>query len=306
MSGFEGSVLWQGNREFGVEDIAYIRMLIQRFPRLPRSELADTLCEHLGWLTPAGAPKTGACRKLLARLEAGGEIRLPARRQQGGERTAGRQRAAPPRVPVLPGEPVQCALAALGPVRVRLLGQGPEVAECNAYLERFHPLGYRKPFGYWARYRIEAAERSLGYLLLGGAARAIAPRDRWIGWSARQRLANLPWVVNNSRFLVFPWIQVEHLASHVLGQLARQLATDWQACWSYRPLLLESFVDPAHYRGTCYRAAGWQLLGHTSGRGLARPGQHYQSAPKLIFVKALQADCRRLLCSDQLQERPPP
>ncbi len=89
MSGFEGSVLWQGNREFGAEDIAYIRMLIQRFPRLPRSELADTLCEHLGWLTPAGAPKTGACRKLLARLEAGGEIRLPARRQQGGERTAG-------------------------------------------------------------------------------------------------------------------------------------------------------------------------------------------------------------------------
>jgi len=79
MSGFEGSVLWQGNREFGAEDIAYIRMLIQRFPRLPRSELADTLCEHLGWLTPAGAPKTGACRKLLARLEAGGEIRLPAR-----------------------------------------------------------------------------------------------------------------------------------------------------------------------------------------------------------------------------------
>ena len=238
MSGFEGSVLWQGNREFGAEDIAYIRMLIQRFPRLPRSELADTLCEHLGWLTPAGAPKTGACRKLLARLEAGGEIRLPARRQQGGERTAGRQRAAPPRVPVLPGEPVQCALAALGPVRVRLLGQGPEVAECNAYLERFHPLGYRKPFGYWARYRIEAAERSLGYLLLGGAARAIAPRDRWIGWSARQRLANLPWVVNNSRFLAFPgfrssiWPAMCWASWHASWPLTgRRAGATGRCCW---------------------------------------------------------------------------
>ena len=145
----------------------------------------------------------------------------------------------------------------------------------------------------------------MGYLLLCGAARAIEPRDRWIGWSARQRLSNLPWVVNNNRFLVFPWVRVEHLASHVLGQLARQLADDWQGCWGYRPLLLESFVDPAHYRGTCYRAAGWQLLGHTSGRGLARPGKHYRSSAKLIFVKALQAHWRRLLCCDQLQERHP-
>ena len=302
----EGSFLWQGNREIRAEDIAYIRTLIQRFPRLARTELADTLCEHLGWLTPAGAPKKDACRKLLARLEAAGEIRLPARRKQGGDQTSGRGQAATPSVPIVSGEPLQCSLAQLGPVRLRLLGQAHDVAQCNAYLERFHPLGYHKPFGYWARYRIEAADRSLGNLLLCGAARAIEPRDRWIGWSARRRLSNLPWVVNNSRFLVFPWVQVEHLASHVLGQLARQLADDWQACWGYRPLLLESFVDPAHYRGTCYRAAGWQLLGHTSGRGLARPGKHYHSAPKLIFVKALQAHCRRLLCSDQLQERHPP
>ena len=113
MSRFEGSVLWQGNREIGAEDIAYIRTLIQRFPRLARSELADTLCEHLGWLTPAGAPKKEACRKLLARLEASGAIRLPARRKQGGDQTSGR-RQAPPRVPMVPGEPLQCSLAQLG------------------------------------------------------------------------------------------------------------------------------------------------------------------------------------------------
>jgi hypothetical protein len=169
----EGSFLWQGNREIRAEDIAYIRTLIQRFPRLARSELADTLCEHLGWLTPAGAPKKEACRKLLARLEAAGEIRLPARRKQGGDQTSGRGQAATPGVPIVPGEPLQCSLAQLGAVRLRLLGQAHDVAQCNAYLERFHPLGYHKPFGYWARYRIEAADRSLGYLLLCGAAPAL-------------------------------------------------------------------------------------------------------------------------------------
>jgi len=208
--------------------------------------------------------------------------------------------------PVAPGEPVRGTLAQLGPVRLRLLEEAHEQAQCNAYLASFHPLGYFKPFGYWARYRIEAAGLGLGYLLVSGPAKKIRARDCWIGWSEQQRRRNLPWVVNNNRFLIFPWVSVAHLASHVLGQLARQLADDWQARWGFAPLLLESFVDPAHYRGTCYRAAGWQLLGHTSGEGLARPGKDYRSSPKLIFVKPLRAQFRDLLCSDQLNERPTP
>lgn len=294
--------LWQSNREIGAEDIAYIRSFIKRWPRLARSELTYTLCEHLGWLTPAGGPKYDACAKLLARLEARGDIVLPARRGRG---CAPGSRSRTP-MQVAPGEPVQCSLAELAPVRLRLLSDAHEVALCNAYLEQFHPLGYRKPFGFWARYRIESADLSLGYVLICGAAKALELRDRWIGWSARQRLSNLPWVVNNNRYLIYPWVRVENLASHVLGQLAGQLADDWQARWGFEPLLMESFVDPAHYRGSCYRAAGWQFLGHTSGRGLRRPGKHYRSSPKLIFVKPLQRQFRQLLCSDPLQRRHEP
>ncbi len=110
-------------------------------------------------------------------------------------------------------------------------------------------------------------------------------------------------MVNNSRFLIFPWIKVVNLASHVLGQLARRVGDDWQRRWGYRPLLLETFVDPAHFQGRCYRAAGWELLGRTTGEGLVRPGRRYQTRPKLIFAKPLQADFRRLLCSDQLRGR---
>lgn len=302
----EESLLWQGDLKICAEDIAYIRRFLKRFPRLARSEVIYTLCEHLLWLTPAGEPKYNAGTKLLARLEQAGEICLPAWKENYRGHPARARTLRTPIEPVAPGEPVRCTLAELGRVRLRLLRDAHEQAQCNAYLACFHPLGYFKPFGYWARYRIEAAEVSLGYLLLSGPAKKIHPRDCWIGWSEEQRRRNLPWVVNNNRFLIFPWVQVAHLASHVLGQLARQLADDWQARWGFEPLLLESFVDPAHYRGTCYRAAGWQLLGHTSGRGLARPGKHYRSSPKLIFVKPLQAQFRHLLCSDQLHERHEP
>ncbi len=108
-------------------------------------------------------------------------------------------------------------------------------------------------------------------------------------------------MLNNSRFLIFPWVDVANLASHVLGQLARRVGDDWEARWGYRPLLLETFVDPAHFRGSCYRAAGWALLGRTSGDGLVRRGKQYQTSPKLIFAKALQTDFRALLCSNQLK-----
>jgi hypothetical protein len=143
----------------------------------------------------------------------------------------------------------------------------------------------------------------LGCILLSGAAKVLRERDRWIGWSDRQRLANLPWVVNNSRFLIFPWVRVANLASHALGHLARRAAEDWEVRWGYRPLLLETFVDPAHFRGSCYRAAGWTLLGRTSGEGLVRPAKQYRTSPKLIFAKALQADFRALLGSNQLKGR---
>ena len=298
MRDHDAATWWQGDREITPEDLAYMRTFIQRFPGLSRSELTATLCEHLDWLTPAGRPKIDACTKLLARLEAAGELRRPALRQDKSHpgprpRAAIETSALPDPLPA-----VVCSLSALGGVRLRLAREAHEEQRCNNALARHHPLGYKQPFGYWARYLIESAEHWLGCVLLGGAAKALRPRERWIGWSDRQRLVNLPWVINNSRFLLFPGVQVPNLASHVLGQLARQVGEDWQARWGYRPVLLETFVDPQQYRGSCYRAAGWKLLGRTSGEGLVRPGKHYQTHPKLLFAKPLQADFRARLCSN--------
>jgi len=292
---------WQGDREISAEDIASIRTVAKRFPGLSRKELTYTLCEQLEWLTPAGRPKYTACTKLLARLEEAGELRLPALQKHNSHpgpqaKTAMRESARTD-----PAAPFVRCLSELDPVRLRLAGDAQEESLWNEYVERYHPLGYKKPFGYWARYFIDSGAHPLGCLLLCGAAKSLTARDRWIGWTDRQRLKNLPWVVNNSRYLIFPWVKVANLASHVLAQLARRVGDDWQARWGYRPLLLETFVDPARYRGSCYRAAGWTLLGRTSGEGLVRPGKHYQTSPKLIFAKALQADFRALLCSNQLK-----
>jgi hypothetical protein len=293
----------QGDREIFPEDIDHIRLVSGRFPTLSRNEIVHTLCETLDWLTPAGRPKLTACFKLLHRLEAQGNIRLPAKREQYTHRADAGVSTPALSSRTVAQPPLNISLKALGPVRLVPLGKRADRALWNEYVERYHYLGYKRPFGYRQRYFIEAEQHRVGCVLLSGASRALGARDRWIGWDDRQRMKNLPRVLNNNRFVLFPWIQVPNLASHVLGQLARRAGDDWQQRWGYRPLLLETFVDPRRFRGSCYRAAGWQRLGRTTGAGLIRAGRQYQTSPKLIFAKPLQADFRRLLCSDQLKGR---
>ena len=285
----------QCGRQFSGEEIRQIRETVAWLPGLARGELVATVCEHLDWHTAAGTPKRQACQHLLERLEAAGLIELPAVRGQPmrmrkgagvvlSERTASMRSLAGP-------------LRDFTPVHLEPVTEPREVGLWNEYVERFHPLGYKGAFGYRLRYFIASGTRRLGCVLLAGAARAIAVRDRWIGWNPQVRLGNLPRVINNSRFLIFPHVRIPHLASHVLGQLARCVGADWQHHWGFAPVLMETFVEPRRYPGTCYRAAGWELLGETSGRGLARTGKAYQTTPRLVWVKPLAGEFRRVLCA---------
>ena len=131
-------------------------------------------------------------------------------------------------------------------------------------------------------------------------------RDRWIGWDLRAQYDRLKLIANNSRFLILPEGRWPNVGSRVLGLLERRVAADWQHMFGHLLLLLETFVDPRQYRGSCYRGAGWKLLGRTSGEGLVRPGKHYQTHPKLLFAKPLQADFRARLCSTSLRGQPQP
>jgi hypothetical protein len=274
---------------------------VELFPQLSIKELASTVAQHLGWYSAGGEVKRDACVKLLLKLEAWGEFELSARQRERGWRR-------PPRAIRLTerseaGPPIECSLKSLWPVELRVVREAEEKGLWNEYVQRYHPLGCKRPFGYRMRYFIESRRGLLGCLLLDGAAKALGARERWIGWSDRARLCNLGWLIGNSRFLVFPWVVVKNLASHVLGQLARRVCDDWENRWGYRPLLLESFVDPAEFAGSCYKAAGWQYVGMTTGEGLARAGANYNTTPKMILLKPLHEDFRTLLCAEDLLKR---
>jgi hypothetical protein len=164
------------------------------------------------------------------------------------------------------------------------------------YIQRYHPLGYRVPYGAQLRYLVYAASQDvLACLLFTSAAWKMAPRDTWIGWSDPARRANLPRVVNNARFLILPWVEVPHLASHILSLAARQLPTDWMACYGVRPLLLETLVSRP-YTGTCYRAANWICVGQTQGRGRMDRTHTAQGTSKDILLYPLQSRWREHLC----------
>jgi hypothetical protein len=284
----------QCGRQIKKEELVQIRETVETFCHLSRTELAHTVCEHLKWHTASGSNKVDACLKLLKTLEARGLIQLPAKAD-----ISCRPRKQPPvnNEVALSQEPVEGKLADIGPIELRVVIDQEEAAIFNEYLRCYHYLGYKRPFGCFLRYFIEAPGSILGCILFSGAAKSLKSRDQWIGWSTNERLRNQGFVVNNGRFLIFPWVRVKNLASHALGKVVRVLGPDWQQQWGYSPVLLETFVDPQYYDGTCYRAANFQYLGMTSGTGLVRQGKTYTTSPKKIFVYPLADNFRQVLCS---------
>jgi len=168
------------------------------------------------------------------------------------------------------------------------------------WIERYHYLGYHVPFGAHLRYLVRSEgclDRVLACLLWSSPAWKMAERDRWVGWSAEERARNLQFIVNNSRFLILPWVRVKGLASKILSCCARQLPRDWEKLYGYRPLLLETLVDAERFRGTCYQAANWIALGRTQGRGRMDRYHQAQGTPKLLYVYPLCRHVQKRLAS---------
>jgi hypothetical protein len=283
-------------RRFTRRQLARVQQTVEQFKHLTRTELARTLCEHLNWKTPNGKDKVESCLTLLEALEAYGVVKLPAKQV----RRAPRRRA--PQLEQAPPQPaIEGALSAVAPVRLEAVGASGETRErFKAYLERYHYLGYRQPVGAHLGYFIVSQTRPepLGCLLFSASsAWALAPRDQWIGWQEKHRKKLLHLVLSNNRFLIFPWVRVPHLASHALSLATRQIGDDWMRAFGYRPVLIETFVDPTQFAGTCYRAANWQFLGHTQGRGRLAPDHQRRTSQKEIFVYPLQSDWQQRLTS---------
>jgi len=275
------------------EDIALIRDWLQTHPASNRTRLSRELCALWNWRNGAGRFKDMAARSLLLKLEARGQIQLPPRRTASVNDRRNRQALSLEHDPAA----IEAPLPILQPLRVEpVLESSSEALLFRFLLQRYHYLGQRNCVGENLKYLARDRQgRALACLLFGSAAWKAAARDRWIGWSGEQRADRLGLVANNTRFLILPWVRVPHLASHLLGRVAARLSADWQQKYGHPIYLLESFVEPSRFAGTCYRAAGWVPVGLTSGRTRNDDGRKPRAPTKTLYLQALRPDTRRRL-----------
>ena len=284
-------------RRFTRKQLVEIQNTVRIFQNLSRKELAQTLCEHLDWVSPNGARKIHSCYALLEELEKRGIVQLPAKRQ-----TKARVHKA---VSIEHPEqdcPINDTLSAIGPIELQLVTSQQDRNNWKAYLQKYHYLGYRHAFGSHLCYFIvsRALGQKIGCLLFSAsAAWALAPRDEWIGWEKKHRQKLLHLILSNDRFLIFPWVNVPNLASAALSLATKQIGDDWLRIYSYRPVLIETFVDTTKYTGACYKAANWQYLGQTKGRGYYDPHHLHLETAKDIYVYPLQSDWKQVLTTSQ-------
>jgi len=191
--------------------------------------------------------------------------------------------------------PLQVRLAELGPLEVRQVRRTPEEALFNSLLEHHHYLGYTQPVGEHLKYLVYAGGRAIACVAWCSAPRHLGSRDRFIGWGPQARLRNIGLLAYNTRFLILPWVRVAHLASHILGRMARRLSVDWQRVYGHPIYFVETFIDPQRFRGTCYRAANWTVLGETTGRGKDAPTRQANRSIKQVLGYALVKDFRQRL-----------
>ena len=276
-------------RYFSPHDIDWIRDQVDGLPDLTRIQLSRRFCRKVDWTKPDGGLKEMSCRVAMLRLERAGLIRLPKPRTRPAPvKTIRRTAQGEPQPPVVidAAEPV-----AIVPVERKTS------ALWNELIDRYHYLGYRRMGGAQMRFFVQAGGRCVALLGFSAAAWRVAPRDAFIGWTEVQRKANLHLVVDNSRFLILPWIQSRNLASRILSRAARMLPDAWQTRYRYRPALLETFVETPRFTGTCYRAANWTCVGQTQGRGKWDRRHTAEKPVKTVWLYPLQRRFAEVLCS---------
>ena len=274
------------------EDLVFIRRLISEHPGASRLSLSKKLCEAWNWVQANGALRDMVCRGMMLMLHRAGLIELPpvlwVRRNPMVERSR-------PVLVSVDETPLRGSFAELGPLEVRQVRRTPQEALFNSLLARHHYLGYSQPVGEHLKYLVYAQGRPVACVAWSSAPRHLGSRDRFIGWDKQARLANIRLLAYNTRFLILPWVTVPHLASHILGRMARMLSADWQRIYAHPIYFVETFIDPQRFRGTCYRAANWTLLGQTTGRGKDAPTRQANRSIKEVLGYPLVGDFRQRL-----------
>lgn len=279
-------------RTVTTEDLRFIRDFIVQHPSLSRRKLSAKLCEAWQWRQANGALCDMVCRGLLLMLHRAGEIELPAARQKPLNPFVRRERPQPVTVDqtLLAGP-----LRQIQPIEIQQVRRTADEPMFNSLIEQHHYLGYEQPVGEHLKYLVWAQGRPIACLAWSSAPRHLGSRDRYIGWNAHARRRNIRFLAYNTRFLILPWVQIPHLASHILGRAALRLSEDWERMYGHPVYFAETFIDPGRFRGTCYRAANWKVLGLTTGRGKDSTSKRPNRSLKEVLGYPLTPHFRELL-----------
>jgi hypothetical protein len=285
-------ILSYRHRVITEDDLVFIRRLIVEHPGASRWVLSKKLCEAWNWVQANGAVRDMLCRGLMLMLHREGLIELPPARRVTRNPMVERSR---PVLVSVDETPLLASFTELGPLQVRQVRRTPEEALFNSLLQQHHYLGYTQPVGEHLKYLVYAQGRPIACVAWSSAPRHLGSRDRFIGWDKQARLKNVRLLAYNTRFLMLPWVRVAHLASHILGRMARRLSADWQALYAHPIYFIETFIDPQRFRGTCYRAANWKVLGQTTGRGKDDLAHKANRSIKQVLGYPLVKDFRQRL-----------
>jgi len=261
--------------------IDQINEMIKLNPSWNRSKISEELCNLWDWKFPDGRNKSISCRDLLRALDASGKIKLPIKIRNG--RIAGRR--FPAQMMLHDTSAVNCPITDIMPVKIISSVDGELLKEYKSYIEQYHYLGYDRTVGENMKYMIYGNNGTLlSCLLFGSAAWSCRDRDNYIGWEKEVRIKNLQNMTNNTRFLILPWVNVPHLASHILAKIVRRVSSDWEKKYGHPVYCLETFVECNRFKGTCYKAANWLYTGQTTGRGRDDTNNEYNLPVKDIYL----------------------
>lgn len=288
----EALLTYRGKR-VTAEDAAFIRRLIDKNPGDSRWVLSKKLCQAWGWRQANGALRDMVCRGLMLALDRAGHIELPARKRTPLNPLVQRKKPVPLTIDL---HPIQGPLSEILPLEIQQVRRTPLEMLCNSLIDQYHYLGYVQPVGEHLKYLVFSRQRPVACLLFSSAPRHLGCRDRFIGWPPQVRRQNIHLLAYQSRFLILPWVRVAHLASHLLGRLAKVLAAEWQGLYHHPVYFLETFVDLERFPGTCYQAANWIYLGRTTGRGKDDQTHRPNRSLKAVFAYPLCRDFRNRLC----------
>jgi hypothetical protein len=279
-------------RVITADDIAFIQQFINTNRGISRRKLSAKLCEVWHWKQANGAPRDMVCRGLLLMLDRAGQIQLPAVRQRPHNPLARRQKPEPI---LIDTTRIESSLKTVQPIQIQQVRRSGDEALFNSMIEEHHYLGYEQPVGEHLKYIVWVQGRPIACVAWSSAPRHLGCRDRFIGWAQEARRRNIRFIAYNTRFLIVPWVQVPHLASHILGRIAQRISRDWDDLYKHPIYFLETFVDPERFRGTCYRAANWVVLGETTGRGKDDQTHRPNRSIKQVLGYALTPQFRQLL-----------